>query len=338
MKVVIPGGSGQVGTILARAFHRDGHEVVVLSRRPNSRPWRVTGWDGATLGAWQHEIDGCDVVINLTGRSVNCRYTAANREEILQSRVLSTRVVGQAIAQAVHRPRVWLQASTATIYAHRYDGPNDEYTGVLGGNESSAPRTWRFSIDVARAWERAFEDATIDGTRKVALRSAMTMSPDSGGIFDALLGLVRRGLGGRAGHGRQFISWIHHEDFIAAVRWLIDREDVEGVVNVAAPNPLPNAAFMQTLREACGVPFGLPASRWMLEAGAIFMRTETELILKSRRVVPARLLEQGFKFRYPDWRDAARDLCRGPAVVSDIPGRVSGRRTIFRTADRRPHF
>ncbi len=135
MKVVIPGGSGQVGTVLARAFHADGHDVVVLSRRPRVEPWRVVEWDGRTLGSWRNEIDGCDVVINLAGRSVNCRYNAANRAEILESRVLSTRVVGQAIAESVRSPRVWLQASTATIYAHRYDGPNDETSGLLGGRE-----------------------------------------------------------------------------------------------------------------------------------------------------------------------------------------------------------
>jgi len=321
MKVVIPGGSGQVGTVLARAFREDGHDVVVLSRHPGARPWRVVAWDGATLGNWQSEIDGCDVVINLTGRSVNCRYTAANREEILQSRVLSTRVVGQAIATAARKPHVWLQASTATIYAHRYDSPNDEHSGILGGDEPSAPDSWRFSIDVARAWERAFEEAVIDGTRKVALRSAMTLSPDPGGVFETLLGLARHGLGGSAGDGRQFMSWIHHEDFIAAVRWLIERDDIEGAVNVAAPNPLPNAAFMEVLRAACGVRFGLPVNKWMLEIGAVFMRTETELILKSRRVVPARLLEHGFKFKYPDWRGAALDLChqsvaRGKALAA----------------------
>ena len=310
MKVVIPGGSGQVGTILARALHREGHDIVVLSRRPHVQPWRVVPWDGATLGNWQNEINGCDVVLNLTGRSVNCRYTPANREEILQSRVLSTRVVGQAIAMAARKPRVWLQASTATIYAHRYDSPNDEHFGILGGDEPGAPDSWRFSIEVAQRWERAFEEAVVDGTRKVALRSAMTLSPDAGGVFDTLLGLARRGLGGSAGDGRQFMSWIHHEDFTAAVRWLIDRNDIDGVVNVAAPNPLPNAEFMQILREACGVRVGLAATRWMLELGALFMGTETELILKSRRVVPARLLEHGFKFKYSDWRDAALDLCR----------------------------
>jgi hypothetical protein len=150
-------------------------------------------------GNWRSEVDGCDVVINLTGRSVNCRYTAANREEILQSRVLSTRVVGQAIATAVRKPHVWLHASTATIYAHRYDSPNDEHSGILGGAEPSAADSWRFSIDVARAWERAFEEAGTDGTRKIALRSAMTWSPDPGGVLDTLLGLARHGLGGSAG-------------------------------------------------------------------------------------------------------------------------------------------
>ena len=318
MKVVIPGGSGQVGTILARSLHQDGHEVVVLSRRPGQRPWRVEAWDAITLGAWQREIDGCDVVINLTGRSVNCRYTAANRAAILQSRVRSTRVVGQAIAAAARRPRVWLQASTATIYAHRYDAPNDERDGIVGGDEPDAPATWRFSIEVARAWERAFDEARTDGTRKVALRSAMTLSPDAGGVFDTLLRLTRRGLGGRAGDGRQFMSWVHEADFIAAIGWLIARDDVDGVVNVAAPQPLPNAAFMRILREAAGVPVGLPASRWMLEIGALCLRTETELILKSRRVVPTRLLEEGFRFAYPDWRGAAADLCRR-ARTGDAP-------------------
>ena len=310
MKIVIPGGSGQVGTVLARAFLANGHEVVVLSRRPDVLPWRIVPWDGTTLGTWQNEIDGSDAVINMTGRSVNCRYTAANREEILQSRVLSTRVVGQAIARASRPPRVWLQASTATIYAHRYDGPNDEHSGILSGHEANAPSEWRFSIDVARAWEQELDQAVTKKTRKVALRSAMTLSPDSGGIFDTLIGLTRRALGGSAGHGRQFMSWIHYEDFIAAVLWLIEHDDVEGAVNVAAPHPLPNADFMRVLRDACGVSFGLPATKWMLEIGAVLMRTETELILKSRRVVPARLLEHGFKFKYPDWPVAARNLCQ----------------------------
>jgi uncharacterized protein (TIGR01777 family) len=262
-----------------------------------------------TLGAWQRDVDGSDVVINLTGRSVNCRYNATNRREILESRIASTRAIGEAIGRASRPPHVWLQASTATIYAHRFDAANDERSGVLGGTQRDAPDTWRFSIDVARAWERTCDEAVTPATRKVLLRSAMTMSPDEGGVFDALLGLVRLGLGGSAGTGRQFVSWIHYEDFVAAVRWLIEQRDIDGAVNLASPYPLPNAEFMRMLRGAYGVPFGLPAADWMLEIGAAFMRSETELILKSRRVVPQRLLERGFTFNFPSWKDAAADLC-----------------------------
>ena len=299
-----------MGTVLARAMQAAGHDVVVLSRRPESRPWRVVPWDGVTLGDWAAEIDGADVVANLAGRSVNCRYTRANREEIFASRVQSTRVVGEAIARAPRPPRIWLQASTATIYAHRYDAANDEATGVIGGNEPDVPPTWHFSIDVATAWERSFDEAPTPRTRKVTLRSAVIMSPDREGIFDTLLGLVRRGVGGTAGDGRQFVSWIHFEDFVHAVTWLIARDDIAGVVNVAAPHPLPNADFMRALRKASGTRIGLPATRWMLELGAVFLRSETELILKSRRVVPGRLLEHGFTFKYPTWPEAAQDLCR----------------------------
>ena len=308
MKIVIPGGSGQVGTLLSRAFCADGHDVVVLSRRPLMRPWRVVTWDGSSSGSWSSEVEGADVVINLAGRSVNCRYNAANRRQMIDSRVESTRVVGEAIAAARRPPRVWLQASTATIYAHRYDDANDETSGRLGGNEPDAPGTWRFSIDVARAWERAFDAASTPHTRKVVLRSAMTMSPDAGGVFDTLMNLVKRGLGGRAGDGRQYVSWIHADDFVRAIRWLIDHDEVDGIVNVASPNPLPNAEFMRTLRQVSGAVIGLPAARWMLEIGAILMRTETELILKSRRVVPTRLIERGFTFEFPVWHGAARDI------------------------------
>jgi uncharacterized protein (TIGR01777 family) len=310
MKIVIPGGSGQVGTLLARAFVGDGHEVVVLSRNPGKAPWQVVRWDGQTLGDWTAECDGADAVINLAGRSVNCRYNATNRRAIIESRVKSTRAIGEAIARAARPPRVWLQASTATIYAHRYDAPNDEATGILGGTEPDAPETWRFSIDVARAWEHAANEAIVPRTRKVLLRSAMTMSPDRGGVFDVLLGLVRRGLGGTNGGGRQHVSWIHDQDFVRSLYWLVDHEEIEGAVNLASPNPVPNAEFMRVLRRSWGARFGLPATKWMLEIGAFFLRTETELILKSRRVVPARLIQSGFVFRFPTWSDAAADLCR----------------------------
>lgn len=310
MRIVIPGGSGQIGTLLARRFQQDGHQVVILSRKPGPANCRVVAWDGETLGPWTAELECADVVINLAGRSVNCRYHAKNRRLIMESRVDSTRVVGEAVARAKWPPRVWLQAGTATIYSHRYDAPNDEASGILGGTEPNAPDTWQFSIDVAKAWEQAANEAVVPRTRKVILRSAMTMSPDPGGVFDVLLTLARRGVGGRSGDGRQFVSWIHDEDFIRAIYWLIDRDDLAGTVNLAAPNPVPNAEFMRKLREAWGIRFGLPATAWMLEFGAFFLRTETELILKSRRVEPRRLLESGFEFRFPLWREAAADLCR----------------------------
>jgi uncharacterized protein (TIGR01777 family) len=277
-------------------------------------PWRVVAWDPARPDGWAAELDGADVVLNLAGRSVNCRYTPANREEILRSRTETVAAVGAAIRSARRPPAVWLQASTATIYAHRYDAPNDEATGRIGGGEPGAPDTWRFSIEVATSWERALDEQVTPGTRKVALRSAMIMSPDRGGIFDTLLTLVRRGLGGTAGDGRQYISWIHEDDFLGALRWILRRPQLDGAINLAAPEPLPNREFMAALRRAAGVRIGLPATRWMLELGALAMRSETELILKSRRVVPRRLLEDGFRFKWPEWPAAARDLCeRGRA-------------------------
>jgi len=308
MKVVLPGGSGQVGTLLARALLEDGHEPVVLSRAPAPAPWRVVRWDARTRGVWASELDGAAAVINLAGRSVNCRYSASNREAILRSRVESTRAVGAAIAAAANPPPVWLQAATATIYAHTFGPPNDERTGTIGGHEPDAPASWRFSIDVAKAWEAEVDATVVPRTRKVKLRSAMTMSPDPGGIFDTLLRLVRFRLGGSAGGGRQYVSWIHDVDFVRAIYRLIEDDAFEGAVNVASPNPLPYAEFMRELRRAAGVRIGLPATRWMLEAGAFLMRTETELVLKSRRVVPGRLRDAGFEFRFPEWGAAARDL------------------------------
>lgn len=309
MKIIIPGGSGQVGTILARAFHKDGHEVIVLSRKSSDKQsWRVVLWDGYSLGDWVEELENADAVINLAGRSVNCRYHDKNREAILKSRVDSTKIIGQAINQAKNPPRVWLQASTATIYAHRCDAPNDEFTGILGGDEPNVPDTWRFSIEVAKAWEQTFEAFSFPQTRKILLRSAIIMSPDRGGPFHILLRLVKLGLGGKSGNGRQYVSWIHEQDFVQAIRWFIDNENFSGVVNLAAPNPLPNAEFMRDLRKAANMPFGLPATAWMLEIGAFFLRTETELILKSRRVIPTRLLKEGFTFQFPNWSEAVRDL------------------------------
>jgi len=309
MKIVIPGGSGQVGTILARAFHERGDEVAVLSRTSASdRPWRVVQWDGEKLGKWAAEFEGAHAIINLAGQSVNCRYTEENRKIITDSRIMSTRIIGEAIACAKRAPGIWLQASTATIYAHRFDAPNDEATGIIGGSEPNAPDTWRFSIDVATSWERGADEWPTPRTRKVLMRSAIIMSPSRGGPFDMLRTLVRYGLGGTCGSGEQYVSWIHDQDFVRAVIWLMQHAELDGAVNLAAPEPLVNREFMQTLRRAAGMPIGLPAAEWMLELGAFLLQSETELILKSRRVVPTRLLQSGFEFQFPSWDAAAKDL------------------------------
>ncbi len=308
MKIVIPGGSGQVGHILARYFHSRGHAVTVLSRNPRPAPWRVISWDGVTPGDWVADIEQSEVCINLAGRSVNCRYGAKNRRDIYDSRIRSTRLLNEAIGSLNPGPRVWVNASTATIYRHALDRPMNESNGELGGNEPGAPDTWNFSIDVAKGWEEAFFSTATPRTRKVAIRSAMTFSPDRGGVFDAFLGLVRYGLGGRQGSGTQFVSWIHEADFARAVETLIEREEFDGVVNLASPNPLPNDDFMRALRAAWGIRIGLPSTGWMIEIGTWLMRTESELVLKSRRVVPGRLLDAGFQFLFPEWPAAAREL------------------------------
>ncbi|MFD6434182.1 TIGR01777 family oxidoreductase [Streptomyces venezuelae] len=308
MKIVLPGGTGQVGGVLRRALTAAGHEVVVLTRRPG-RDGEVA-WDGRTLGPWAEAVDGSDVVINLAGRSVSCRYTEENLRAMMDSRVDSARVVGEAIAAARKPPRVWLQMSTATIYAHRFDAPNDEATGAIGGDEPGLPGYWSYSVEIARNWEREQERAATPDTRKVALRSAMVMSPDRGGVFDYLLWLARLGLGGPVAGGAQYVSWIHDHDFVRAVEFLIDRDDITGPVNLAAPGPLPQREFMRALRGAWGMPVGLPATRWMAEVGAFVLRSDTELLLKSRRVVPGRLRDAGFTFDHGAWPLAAADLVR----------------------------
>lgn len=309
-RIVIPGGTGQVGQMLAAYFHSRGDAVTVLARRSaTAAAWRTAVWNGRDLDAtWLREIDGADVVINLAGRSVNCRYSEANRREIMDSRVQTTRLVGKAIAKCANPPALWMNASTATIYRHALDRPMDEATGEIGGHEPGIPSTWKFSIDVATSWEQAFFAAETPRTRKIALRSAMIMWPSRGGIFATLLNLVRIGLGGSAGSGDQFVSWIHGDDFIRALEFLISNQEFEGVVNVSSPNPLPQREFMRALRRVAGVGIGLPATKWMLEIGALFLRTETELILKSRRVIPGRLLQAGFAFQFREWSDAAHDL------------------------------
>jgi hypothetical protein len=312
MKVVIPGGSGEVGAVLRRWLVERGHEVVILSRSAPSpektnADYRVVQWDGERLGAWADELDGADVCINLAGRSVNCRYTEENMRQMMDSRVNSTRVVGEAIAAASDPPEVWLQMSTATIYAHRFDAANDEETGIIGGDEPDVPDYWGFSVEIAKRWEQMQREASTPDTRKVALRTAMVMSPSESSVFGMLLRMTRLGLGGPIGGGEQYVSWIHERDFCRAVQFLIENQ-VEGPINLAAPQPQPQRQHMRILRDAAGVSIGLPATEWMASIGAFFLRTDTELILKSRRVVPGRLREEGFEFAFSEWADAAEEL------------------------------
>ena len=305
MKVVIAGGSGLLGALLTRAFQSRGDQVVVLSRNGSRE---TVEWDARTLGPWAREIDGSDAVINLAGRSVNCRYNEENMKLMMDSRVDSTRAIGLAIEQSKAPPPIWLQMSTATIYAHRFDAPNDETSGLIGGSEAEAPSDWKHSIEIARAWESAQLEASTPNTRKLALRTAMVMTPAPGSVFEVLLGLCRRGLGGSIAGGRQFISWIHERDFVRAVEFLMAHDELVGPVNLAAPHPLPQRDFMTELRRAASVRIALPAARWMVAIGAFFLRTESELVLKSRYVVPARLLSAGFTFEFPEWAEAAREL------------------------------
>jgi uncharacterized protein len=309
LRVVIPGGTGRLGQILARHFHEQGHAVTCIARHPKPEEWKTLLWNAYDLGEWARAIDGSDVVINLSGRSVNCRYNTAHRREILNSRTISTGIVGQAIARSSSPPRLWLNASTATIYPHSFDHAMDEVSGDSCGSEPFMPSKWNFSVEVANAWERALFAAETPKTRRIAMRSAMVMTPDDGGPFDYLLRLVRWGLGGASGSGKQYVSWIHEVDFIRAIEFLIANENMEGVVNFTSPNPIPNIKFMTALRRAwCTSYIGLPAPSWLLAPGALILRTEPELVLKSRRVVPRRLIESGFDFHFPNWRSACQDL------------------------------
>lgn len=316
-KIVLPGGGGFLGEILARHFALQGREIVILSRRSTDDEAfdtshegagriRFVRWDGETSGAWARELDSADAVINLAGRSVNCRYHARNRREILQSRLHSTAAVGAAIARCEHPPPVWINSSSATIYRHALDRPMDEAGGDLGSG---------FSVDVCRRWEAALDAAATPHTRRVALRLAMVLGATRGGVMDAFERIVRLGLGGTLGRGDQFVSWVHATDFARTVQWIIEREELSGPVNCASPHPIPNVQFMRVLRRAYDRRIGLPATRPMLEIGSFFLRTETELLLKSRRVVPSKLLASGFAFQHPRWEEAARYIVQERAAA-----------------------
>lgn len=307
-RVILAGGSGFLGQILRDHFLKQSCEVVVLTRSPHGSPGasRECPWDGRSLGDWARELDGAHVLINLAGRSVDCRYHARNRKLMMDSRVDSTRVLGKAIARCANPPKVWLNSSTATIYRHNL-GPAWNEDGEIGATPEAKDA---FSVEIATAWEREFNAAKTPQTRKVALRSAMVLGHGANSVFPVLCRLARFGLGERMGNGRQYVSWIHQTDFCRALDWLVEHDEFTGPVNVAAPNPVTNSEMMAMVRKLCGVPFGLPAAAWMLEVGAFLLRTETELIIKSRRVVPGRLLASGFKFEFPELRGALEDLAK----------------------------
>lgn len=295
-KIVIAGANGFLGRMLAEWFLRRDCEVVGLVRRvPGDADGRIlwVKWDGETLGPWAGQMEGAEALINLAGKSVNCRYHARNRREIMHSRVASTRVLGEAIGACTRPPKVWVNASTATIYRHAEDRPQDEGTGEPGVG---------FSVEVAQAWESAFFHAPAPGSvRKVALRIAMVMAAEKGTVFDYLSRLARCGLGGPMAGGTQVVSWVAGEDFCRAVDWVVANPFADGVYNIASPDAVSNRDLMRAFRRFAGVKYGLPAQRWMLKVGAWLLRTETELVLKSRWVFPKHLLDEGFVYRWGDF-------------------------------------
>lgn len=300
--IVIFGANGFLGRYLSRHFTRQGREVVCIARHREG--WSGDGmfleWDGKSLGPWALALEGAEAVINLAGRSVDCRYTEENRRLIVDSRVQSTRAIGRAIAVCKAPPKVWLNASTATWYRHAEDRPQDDWLGEPGEG---------FSCEVARAWEEAFFGAMVPAeTRKVAMRIGMVLGNEPGTVFDVLHKLTRCGLGGPMGGGNQRVSWIHMEDFLRAVEFLVNDPFLEGTMNVTAPEFPTNRGLMRVFREVFGMPLGLPATRWMLEIGARLLRTETELVLKSRWAEPLRLRDAGFRWRHPTLADTVADL------------------------------
>lgn len=301
-RIILAGGAGFLGRALSRAFIDAGFEVVVLSRRADvdCAGARLVQWDGATPGDWCAEVNGALAVINLSGRSVDCRYTDTNKRLILESRLKSTAALGECIAASTTPPKYWINAASATIYA--------DTRGNLPANTESDGRIGEgFSVDVCRAWETEFNRHRLDATQKFCLRVAIVLGVD-GGALVPLRHLACLGLGGRQGHGDQFMSWLHVDDFVGIIMAILQGQLKAGVYNCAAPNPVRNAEFMAALRASVGRGFGLPLPRWLLSFGAVLIRTETELVLKSRKVVPARLIREGYRFQYEKVDDALSNL------------------------------
>lgn len=290
-KIVIAGGTGFIGQYLSDYFTKEQYEVVIISRQPGTVHWQdQTGIVKA--------LEDSEMLINLAGKSVDCRYNEKNKKEILLSRTETTRTLGEALKLCKNPPELWLNSSTATIYRHAEDRPMTESTGEIGTG---------FSVGIATQWEKAFFDFQLPQTRQVALRIAIVLGKD-GGVMIPLRRLVQFGLGGQQGNGKQMFSWIHQEDLKNIILFIQQNKSMTGVYNCSAPHPIPNRTFMKELRKALHMPLGLPSPKWLLEPGAILIRTETELILKSRWVLPEKLVESGFTFKYNTIDEAFKEI------------------------------
>jgi len=300
-KIVIAGGSGYLGKALTGYFRKNANDIVILSRgaRPAKGNIRFVSWNGRDSGPWCDELNGADLLINLTGKNVNCRYTEENKREIIDSRIRSTRILAEAVNKAVNPPRVWINASSATIYEASFDQNMTESSGVIGDD---------FSMNVCKQWEAEFNRALTPNVRKVTARIAIVLGMN-GGALPPLTNLVRTRFGGGQGDGKQFMSWLHERDFCRAMEWFAQKEKAAGIYNVTAPKPIPNREFMHHMRKSMGVSWGLSMPRLLLEIGAVIIGTETELILKSRKVYPERLLNEGFVFEFTEANEALDDLC-----------------------------
>lgn len=294
--ILLAGGSGFLGRSLENFFQKAGFEVHILTRNPKAK--NEIYWDAKSLGDWATEVEWADALINLTGKSVDCRYTDQNKNEILASRIDSTRILAEAVQRAKNPPNVWLNAASATIYVHSETQQMTEDDGIIGDD---------FSMNVCKKWEAEFFKHDLLSTRRVALRATIVMGK-GGGAYPKLKQIAKLFLGGKQGSGNQFISWIHSVDFCAAVHFIMDHPEFVGAVNVAAPNPLRNKDFMELLRKSVNLPYGIGQPKWLLELGARIIGTESEILLKSRNVIPERLLEKGFKFRYETAKECLEDL------------------------------
>jgi hypothetical protein len=316
-KIIIAGGTGFLGQEMMRHFGKQ-NEILILSRQvanektnrnnynslsaDDMKNVRIVPWDAKSAGDWQHELEGADIIINLAGKSVNCRYTEKNKQEIFDSRTHATRAIGEAVSHCNRPPSLWINASSATIYRHAEDRPQDEYNGEMHDD---------FSVQVCKRWEKIFYEQPTPRTRKVALRMAINLGP--GGILVPYFNLLKFGLGGKQGSGKQMYSWIHAEDTCRMIEWIWEHKELYGTFNCCAPHPVTNDEFMQTLRKVTRNKFGLPAFTWMLRFGAALIGTETELVLKSRWVLPAKIAESGFQFKYPLLKNALEE------IISRVP-------------------